>query len=111
MVIHRCEFPPGPGGVLSSFALTLVPDYQNVIRRAVAALAAGPALVVLDLKRPEHMSGWLVRLGVLVASPFGVTLDLADRHPWKAMRRNCADVSVMELYFGFACIARGYARD
>jgi len=105
------EFPPGLGGVFSSFALTLVPDYQNVIRRAVAALAPGRSLVVLDLKRPEHMPEWLVRLGVLIASPFGVTLDLADRHPWEAMRRYCADVSVTEVYFGFVYIARGYASD
>ena len=75
------EFRGRVDGVFSSFALTLVPDFEDVIARAAAALAPGRALVALDLKRPDGIPEWLVRVGVFVSRPFGVTLDLADRHP------------------------------
>ncbi len=101
------QFPGRVDGVFSSFALTLVPDYEEVIARAAAALAPGRSLVVLDLKRPDGTPEWLVRAGVFVARPFGVTLDLADRHPWEAMGKYYADVTVTDLYFGFAYIATG----
>jgi len=101
------EFRGRVDGVFSSFALTLVPEYENVIARAAAALAPGRALVVLDLKRPDGIPEWLVRVGVFISRPFGVTLDLADRHPWEVMGKYCSGVTLMDLYFGFAYIATG----
>jgi demethylmenaquinone methyltransferase/2-methoxy-6-polyprenyl-1,4-benzoquinol methylase len=101
------EFRGRVDGVFSSFALTLVPDFEDVIARAAAALAPGRALVALDLKRPDGIPEWLVRVGVFVSRPFGVTLDLADRHPWEVMGKYCSDVILTDLYFGFAYIATG----
>jgi demethylmenaquinone methyltransferase/2-methoxy-6-polyprenyl-1,4-benzoquinol methylase len=103
----RYRFPRSPRAVLSTFALTLVPEYDGVIRRAAGALAPGGRLVVLDLKRPNWAPDWLVRLGVWLTAPFGVKAAYVARHPWESMRRHLARVTTTELFGGFAYIAMG----
>jgi len=103
----KFEFPHNLGGVISTLALTLVPEYDAIIQRASAALSPGKRCVVLDLKLPEKMPMWLVRLGVLLTRPFGVSLDLAGRHPWESIERYLDKVSFEELYLGFAYISVG----
>jgi len=107
----RFEFPQGVAGVLSAFALTLVPEYDQVIRHALGALAPGRRLVVLDFKQPARAPSWLVDLGVLLTRPFAVTRDLSDRHPWESIARHASRSSMHELYRGFAYIAAGEAPD
>jgi demethylmenaquinone methyltransferase/2-methoxy-6-polyprenyl-1,4-benzoquinol methylase len=46
---------------------------------------------------------WLTR-------PFGVTLDIADRHPWESLARHLRLGSFEEFYFGFAYLAVGERR-
>ncbi len=65
------------------------------------------AKLELDLKKPDKYPLWLVRLGVLITKPFGVSLDLMDRKPWEALKRYFPSVSVQEVYGGFAYIAVG----
>lgn len=101
----RYQFPSGINGVLSTFALTLVPEYDDVIRAGAETLAPGARFVVLDFKLP---STWLARLApllVITTRPFGVSLDLCDRHPWESMQRYFGNVEVNEVYGGFAYVA------
>jgi ubiquinone/menaquinone biosynthesis C-methylase UbiE len=100
-------FPNTVNAIISSFAITLVPEYEAVVRNGAAVLASGGRWVILDFKRPERWSVWLVRFGVLLIKPFGVTLDLADRHPWEAVNKYLAKTSFRELYGGAAYIAAG----
>jgi len=100
-------FPKKTNGVLSTFALTLVPEYREVIRRASLALNSHGKLVVADLKKPDQWPPWLVKLGVLITKPFGVTLDLSERKPWETMGTYFSKVSLQEAYHGFAYIAVG----
>jgi ubiquinone/menaquinone biosynthesis C-methylase UbiE len=101
------EFPRGVAGVISTFALTLVPEYEAVITRAAAALAPGGRIVVLDLKAPGWAPRWLVAGAAWLARPFAVTPDLAARHPWETMSRVLTDFRLDELYFGCAYVASG----
>ncbi len=103
----RYEFPDGIQGVLSTFALTLVPEYEQVINHAAHALASGGRLVITDFKKPDWWSLWLVKLGVLITKPFGVTLDLTDRKPWEVMTQYFSRVTVIELFAGSVYIAVG----
>jgi ubiquinone/menaquinone biosynthesis C-methylase UbiE len=103
------DFPPALDGIISTFALTLIPEFDDVVRRGAQALAPGGRLVVLDFKRPERAPRWLVRLGVLVNRPFGVSLDLAERHPWEAIGHHLDHVTTEELYHGFAYLCVGEA--
>ena len=101
----RFRFPPDVAGVISTFALTLVPEYDRVIAAAAAALAPGARFVLLDLKRSDRAPQALVRLMAWLTRPFGVTLDIADRHPWESLARHLRPRSFDELYFGFAYVA------
>ena len=100
-------FPAGIQGVLSTFALTLVPEYEQVIDHAARALVPGGRFVIADFKKSEHWPLWLIKLGVLITKPFGVSLDLAERKPWQVMTKYLAQVTVTELFGGSVYIAVG----
>ena len=100
-------FPPGIRGVLSTFALTLVPEFEQVIAHAASALERGGKLVVADIKRPERWPLWLVRIGVAITSPFGVSLDLTERRPWEVMEKYFSRVNLEEFFGGCVYIAAG----
>lgn len=102
-------FPKGTHGVLSTFALTLEPEYEEVIRRGAEALLPGGRWVVLDFKVPERWPGSLVWLWLQVTRPFGVTLDLKDRHPWESIARHLTQYHCRTFYGGLAYIASGTA--
>lgn len=103
------QFPNEANGILSTFALTLVPEFNEVIRNGARALAPGGRMAILDFKKPDDKPLWLIRLMAYLTKPFGVTLDLADRRPWESMRRHLTEVNVRELYGGFAYLAVGQA--
>lgn len=101
------HFPPHMDGVLSTYALTLVPAFDEVIRLAAAALVPGKRMVVVDFKAPERWPTWVLRAIVPLLRPFGVTLGLKDRHPWESMRRHFRTVEVREHYLGTTYVAAG----
>lgn len=103
-------FPDGVGGVLSTLALTLVPDYDAIIRTAARALRPGGRLAVFDMKRPEGWPEPLVRLVAWLNRPYGVSLDLAQRRPWESIRRSLHQVVFQELYGGMLYLSVGEAR-
>ena len=106
----RFQFPPQLGGILSTFALTLVPEYEGVIERGARALAPGRRWVVADLKVPEWPGARLcARALVPFYRPFAVTFDLAERHPWEAIARHMKNATVSPRFFGFAYVATGQA--
>lgn len=101
------EFPRDVHGVLSTFALTLVPEYETVIAHAGAALTPGGRLAVLDFRRPDTWPLWLVRLGVLITRPFGVSLDLTTRKPWETMARYFPHAETKSFFGGAVYLAVG----
>jgi ubiquinone/menaquinone biosynthesis C-methylase UbiE len=101
------SFPKDISGVISTFALTLIPEYETIIKRASEALGINKRLVILDLKKPDQWPLWIVRLGVLIGKPFGVSLDLAERKPWIVMQKYFSKVTVTEIIGGFVYIAVG----
>jgi len=99
-------FPDGLDGILSTFALTLVPEYEEIIARGARSLRRGGRWVVADLKLPA--GGWqkaLLPSLLPLFRPFGVTLDLAERHPWESLRRQMNGFGMQEHYFGFTYVA------
>lgn len=102
------RFPPDLGGVISTFALTLVPEFETVIRNGCSALSPGRRWVVLDFKIPSNpVVGLFTPVLIFLTKPFGVERDLADRHPWESIRRYMTNFTFSELYMGFAYIAAG----
>lgn len=103
-------FPTHPDGIISTFALTLSPDYDDIVRRGAEALVPGGRFVVADLKLPGGWSGMFLPVLLPLFRPFGVTRDLAERHPWESIATYLAEAKMQEVYFGYTYIACGTKR-
>lgn len=101
------HFPGSVDGVLSTFALTLVPEFDTVIRNGCDALKPGKTWAILDFKMPSNLFSILGPLFLYLTKPFGVSLDLASRHPWESIRKYLRKPSVTEYYMGFVYLATG----
>lgn len=101
------EFPKPLHGIISTFAVTLMPEYDEIIKKGSAALAHGKRLVVLDFKMPANWPTWLIKFFIILTRPFGVTLDLADRHPWESVDRYLDLVYFKTFYYDAIYIAGG----
>jgi demethylmenaquinone methyltransferase/2-methoxy-6-polyprenyl-1,4-benzoquinol methylase len=91
--------------VLSTFALTLEPEYELVVASAVTALRPGGACVVADLKLARGWPLLFLPFLLIVARPFGVSLKLAKRHPWESMQRHLGKVQMFEHFGGYTYVA------
>jgi ubiquinone/menaquinone biosynthesis C-methylase UbiE len=104
-------FPAGADAILSTYALTQVPECAEVIAHGAAALAAGGRWAVLDLKVPGRTPGWLAQLGTATVRPFAAIDEWMTRRPWEtiraAMQEELADFTWTELFFGTAFLAAG----
>lgn len=105
------DFPPDLNGVISTYALSLIPDCDPIIERAARALAPGSHLVLLDLKLPENWPGWLVDVAMVLVRPFSLTEEWLERRPWQTIRQalgdNLTDVEVAQRYLGTTYIISG----
>src|SRR5580698_5559678 len=105
------DFPAGADAILSTYALTQVPECAEVIAHGTAALAAGGRWAVLDLKVPGRTPRWLAQLGTATVRPFAAIDEWMTRRPWEAIRtamaEELADFTWTELFFGTAFLAAG----
>jgi ubiquinone/menaquinone biosynthesis C-methylase UbiE len=105
------EFPTDVNAILSTYALTQVPECAEVIAHGAAALSEGGRWVVLDLKVPDNTPAWLGQLGIATVRRFASIDEWTMRRPWDtiraAMQEELADVSWTELFFGTAFLAAG----
>jgi demethylmenaquinone methyltransferase/2-methoxy-6-polyprenyl-1,4-benzoquinol methylase len=105
------DFPAGIDAILSTYALTQVPECREVIAHGAAALSAGGRWAVLDLKVPDSTPRWLAQLGIATVRPFASIDEWIARRPWQeiraAMQETLVDVSWTELFFGTAFLAAG----
>jgi ubiquinone/menaquinone biosynthesis C-methylase UbiE len=104
-------FPAGLDAILSTYALSHVPECGAVIARGAEALAPGGRWVVLDLKSPDHLPRLPARLGLALGRPFGSIDDWLARRPWEELRAAMEDVPGdlcwSEPCFGTAFLAVG----
>jgi len=105
------DFPAQVDAILSTYAMSQVPECAKVIARGAAALSEGGRWVVLDVKVPDNTPGWLAQLGTATVRPFAAIDEWIMRRPWEAtraaMQEELADLSWTELLFGSAFLAAG----
>jgi ubiquinone/menaquinone biosynthesis C-methylase UbiE len=108
------DFPTEVDAILSTYALSQVPECAEVIAHGAAALSGGGRWVVLDLKVPANTPRWLAHVGTAVVRPFASIDEWILRRPWAAIRaamqEELADLSWIELFFGTAFLAAGSRR-
>jgi demethylmenaquinone methyltransferase/2-methoxy-6-polyprenyl-1,4-benzoquinol methylase len=108
------DFPREVDAILSTYALSQVPECAEVIARGAAALSAGGRWAVLDLQVPGNTPQWLAQLGSAILRPFASIDEWVMRRPWEAIRtamqEELTDVSWIELFFGTAFLAAGVTR-
>lgn len=109
--LAQYEFPAEVSGILSTFAITLVPEYGEIIRSGAQTLKPGGRMAVLDFKKPDGWPDWWVRFVAWLNKPYGVSLELIDRHPWEAIKRNLDEVIFREYYFGVFYLSVGEVAD
>jgi len=107
-------FPSGVDAIMSTYAMSQIPESAAVIARGAAVLPAGGRWAVLDLKVPGSAPEWLIRLGVAVLQPHASIDEWIARRPWEAIRhamqRELTDLSWNELTFRTAFLAAGSRR-
>jgi ubiquinone/menaquinone biosynthesis C-methylase UbiE len=105
------RFPSEVDAILSTYALSQVPECAQVIAHGAAALSAGGRWVVLDLKLPDNVPRWLTRLGIGTVGRFASLEEWITRRPWQAihaaMQAELADLRWTELFLGTAFLAAG----
>jgi demethylmenaquinone methyltransferase/2-methoxy-6-polyprenyl-1,4-benzoquinol methylase len=105
------DFPTEVDAILSTYALSHLPECGDVIAHGTAALSRGGRWVVLDLKVPDKAPRRLTQLGIALVRPFGSIDEWIGRRPWEeiraAMRDTLADLSWTELSYGTAFLAAG----
>jgi len=105
------DFPADVDAILSTYALSQVPECATVIANGAAALAAGGRWAVLDLQVPASAPRWLANAGAAIVRPFASIDQWVARRPWDeirtAMQDALTDVSWDELFFGTAFLGAG----
>jgi ubiquinone/menaquinone biosynthesis C-methylase UbiE len=101
-------FPAEVDAILSTYALSHVPDCGEVIAHGAEALARGGRWVVLDLKAPDNPR-LPVQLTTALGRRFGSIDGWLARRPWEgvraAMQDALDDLLWQELCFGTAFLA------
>jgi demethylmenaquinone methyltransferase/2-methoxy-6-polyprenyl-1,4-benzoquinol methylase len=101
------EFPAPVDGVLSTYTLVVVPDYDRVIENACRALKEGGRCAVLDQKLPSGLASRLGPFLDLLSRPLNYSRIVGERRLWESIQRHAGNVRVEELYFGFVYLAVG----
>jgi ubiquinone/menaquinone biosynthesis C-methylase UbiE len=108
------DFPADVDAILSTYALSQVPECAEVIAHGATALHAGGRWAVLDLKVPDHTPEWIGQLGTAVVRRFASIDEWIMRRPWEAIRvamqEELSDVAWTELFFGTAFLAAASRR-
>ena len=99
---------PGPvDGILFTYSLVIIPEYDRVIQRAFEALSDGKRCVVLDQKLPSGLALRVVPLLDFLSRPLNYSQIAGERCVWESIRRHAGNVRIQELYFGFVYLAVG----
>lgn len=91
--------------VISTFALTLEPDYDAVIASVATALRPSGRFAIADFKLTRGWPLLFLPFLLLVVRPFAVSLKLANRHPWESMQRYLDGLQMTESLVGYLYVA------
>lgn len=103
----RFKIPDQADVILSTFALTMSPDYDKIIERISDSLEPGKRFSILELKKPDNWPDWLVRAMIGLLKTYGTRMEHAERKPWKSIQRHFRESYIREYYSGAVYVATG----
>lgn len=102
------NFPKGINGIISSYAISLIPEYDAIIQAGSKSLTTGGRFIILDFKKPDKWPDWFSKLMVLLfIKPYGGTYEMKDRHAWESLEKYLHLVDFREYYSGSTYVATG----
>lgn len=107
--VAKYEFTGGVDAILTSYGITLVPEYKTAIENGSGSLKDGGRFGVLDFKVPESWPMPLTKIAAkTLVGPYAGTLEMAQsRDPRKVIRDNLEEVVYQEFYFGGTFLSVG----
>lgn len=105
------QFPVGVNAIISTFALSLIPESDQVLVKAAEALAPGGRLALLEFQVRDVWPDWLVNVGMWLVKPFAMTDEWLARRPWEMIQQTIqaqlTAVTITEKYQGVTYIIAG----
>ncbi len=107
------EFPEKVDGVLSTYALSYIPRFEEIVVNGCKALAPGRRMSIMDLKSPTYpvLSNLVSYLLVLFLRPYAVTDDYIARRRLEETKtviyKNLEDTYMREWYLGTTYVISG----
>jgi demethylmenaquinone methyltransferase/2-methoxy-6-polyprenyl-1,4-benzoquinol methylase len=101
------DVPDGLDRVLATFSLSMMPDPERVIARAVRSLPPDGRMAVLDFRIPSSWPGPVRGAAFALAAPLGETWAMAERDLRPMLRRHLTLDTDASFYFGAAYVAAG----
>lgn len=101
------ELPADTRAVLSTYAMEMLPDYEEVIGSLAGQLLSGGRIVLNGLRHPDRWPEWVTRTGSALSRPFGVSDAYQQHRPWEAIERHMDGVVYDEAMAGAAYLAAG----
>lgn len=101
------QLPTGTAGVLSTYAMEMLPNYDETIESLAGQVRPGGRIVVNGLRHPDRWPGWVIRAGSALSRPFGVSGAYQDHRPWEAIDRYLDEVVYDEAMAGAAYLSAG----
>jgi demethylmenaquinone methyltransferase/2-methoxy-6-polyprenyl-1,4-benzoquinol methylase len=109
--VSQFEPPKGVDGIVSTYAMSVIPEHDMVIKRCTQALPSGGRLVILDVKVTSGAPVFLTPLWMLLTKPFADNHKASHQEPWKEMRKYLTDMQVRESRLGFVYLVSGTKGD
>jgi demethylmenaquinone methyltransferase/2-methoxy-6-polyprenyl-1,4-benzoquinol methylase len=96
-----------PDRVLATFSLSMMPDPEAVIERAVGALDHGGRIAVLDFRIPRDWPALVQTAAFALAEPLGETWEMARRDLRPVLHRHAPLDTDRSFFFGGATLGAG----
>jgi len=97
--------------VISTYALSLIPDVRQVLINIEKMLVSNGRLALLDLQIPDDWPNWLSDIAVNLMKPFAITDEWVVQRPWETIVETVTElfegVKISQQYFGLSYIISG----
>ncbi len=100
------EIPEDTAAVLATYAIEMLPNYDEVIELLSAQMPSG-RIAVNGLRHPERWPEWVIKVATAINRPFGVSEDYRSHRPWEAIEAHTVETVYQEAVGGAVYLAAG----